>query len=193
MSNLFNELNNMPLFCIYLLKDGDNGYLQWSSGNAVNQLANTITVLKRGIHDNRLLQHAYNRGNLSLEILKVYDCAVEDIIIRMEATILFQKTGLLDMTGKYNDIEYRVIKRVMPDYDNYRYKVPLVYVTAKSRSVEAIVLGIFKTVYEADDWIALNYPGKVDTLIFMDNELTHKYHASNGYKLIRFREKLSLN
>jgi hypothetical protein len=186
---LLNNLLEFPLYCIYVIKDDlNNASLHWSNGNAIDQLALIVTDLRRGIHSNKLLQNAYNRNALSLEVLKMYDSPQSDITIRADAVLLFQQTSYLDMTGKYNNIQYKVYKTIMADYRDLLRRMPLVYVTIKCTSIGAIVVGIFDNMIEADEWLSKTYPGQVNALRYCDNELTKVYHKTKGYKLIRFRE-----
>jgi len=190
---VFKDLTEFPLFCIYALIDETSGYIyiQYSNGNALNHLTETITLLKRNIHDYRVLQHSFNHNLLSLRVIETFDGPIDDILARVKCTLYVQNSGLNDCTGYYNTIQYKVYKRVMDNYSNFYSNQPLVYVTAKSRSVEAIVLGIFDTMMEADEFIETCHPGLVmRELKFAGNKHTREYHTVKGYKLIRFREKV---
>lgn len=180
------DLAKFPLHCIYILVDesNDNAYLQWSNGNAIEQLANTINDLRRGIHSNIILQNSFNRKKLSIRILKEYDAEIPDIIIRTESIMLFKNTKLMDITGKYNRVIYSFQKSVLTNYAGNQHSDPLVYITLKGRNVVPIVLAVFDTMIAADEWINRVYPKDVEKLVFSGNVLTREYHKKYGYKLI---------
>jgi hypothetical protein len=163
----------------------------FSNGNALNQLSLHLTQLRRGIHDCKKLQDAFNRGVLELRVLKAYEVSQIDLVLRIEASLLFNNSGYTDMTGYYSDIRYRIVTRVDGDYRDLRAHIPLVYVTLKSRSLEALVVAVFDNMMDAEEWLGIYYPGqKITSVVFATNELTVEYHNTAGYKLIRDREKL---
>lgn len=186
------DLSSFPLTCIYGLKSGSSVYPCFSLGNSLTHLSNNITLLRRGIHDCKQLQDAYNAGSLELVVFKEYNNPPIELITRMEIPGILRSLGLSDMTGYYDSIPYAVKTRVFRDYRALRDIYPLAYVTIQSRSVEAIVLGIFESVVEAESWMSIHYPGGVYTqLVFCDNTLTKGYHDAEGYKLIRFKKRFN--
>ena len=188
---ILNELAKFPQTCIYVLVDEENNAaLHWSYCSGISHLAEIVTALRKNVYDYKVLQNAFNRGTLRLEILKEYSSPVDPLVVRCEATLLFQSTGYIDVSGKFQNTVYRVNKLVMPDYRNFERITPLVYVTLKSKAPKSIVLGIFDNMVEADEWITAVDPGHTVTLWFASNSLTEEYHAKHGYELIRFREKL---
>ena len=191
MPNILEVLSTFPQTCIYVLVDEENNAaLHWSYCSGVSHLAELITELRKNIYDYKVIQNAFNRGTLRLEILKEYGSPVDLAILRCEATRLFQATGYIDVSGKFQNVIYKINTLVMPDYRNFDRITPLVYVTLKSKSPKSIVLGIFDNMVEADEWITAVDPGHTVTLWFASNSLTEEYHAKHGYELIRFREKL---
>jgi len=186
------DLNSFPLTCIYGLKSGSSVYPCFSLGNSLTHLSNNITLLRRGTHDCRPLQDAYNAGSLELVVFKSYGVAPIELIVRMEIPGILRSLGLSDMTGYYDNIPYTVKTRVFRNYRHLNDMYPLVYITMQSRSVEAIVLGVFDSIIEADEWMGIHYPGGVYTqVVFCDNALTKGYHDAEGYKLIRFKKSLN--
>lgn len=189
--SLLNELAKFPQSCIYVLVDEENNAaLHWSYCSGISHLAELITELRKNVYDYKVIQNAFNRGTLRLEILKEYSSPIDPIVVRCEAARLFQATGYIDVSGKFQNTGYKVNTLVMPDYRNFQRVTPLVYVTLKSSSPKSIVLGIFDNMVEAEEWIESVNPGHTPTLWFASNSLTEEYHAKYGYELIRFREKL---
>lgn len=187
------DLTTFPLVCIYALVDTSSNSLfpLFSNGNSLNQLSLHLTQLRRGIHDCKKLQDAFNRNALELRVLKAYEVNQVDLVLRVQASLLFNNSGYTDMTGHYSDIRYRIVTRVDGDYRDLLAHIPLVYVTLKSRSLEALVIGVFDSMMDADEWLGIHYPGqKITSLVFATNERTVEYHNTAGYKLIRDREKL---
>ncbi len=153
-------------------------------GNSINQIANTVTLLKRGIHDCENLQKAYNRGGLKLKVYKEYKGPVPEIMVRATCAFLMQTSGCADMSGFYSNAVYRVKKRLVKGDE----KTPIrVYVTVQSRSNDAIVVGIFDHMMTADAWISENYglPGTpVKEIRFCKNLMTKRYRRKYGYKFV---------
>ena len=186
------DLASFPLNCIYGLKSGSSVYPCFSLGNSLSHLSNNITLLRRGIHDCRKLQEAYNAGSLELVVFKSYEVAPIELLVRIEIPGILRSLGLSDMTGYYDNIPYEVKTRVYYDYRVLLSIHPLVYVTMQSRSTEAIVLGVFDSMIEADEWKGMYYPGGDYTqVVFCTNELSKGYHDAEGYKLIRFKKSLN--
>lgn len=192
--NIFSALDKYPLFCSYVFVDwfNNNAYLQWSNGNSINQIVNTMTELRRGIHSNQLLQKSYNDNSLKIRLLKEYDNEIPEIIMRIEAILAFQRLNALDMSGKYNDYTFKIETHVLRDFRmrgrrESVFGYPLVYVSLKSKGTGAVLLGIFENMMEAEEWIKGHYPGNIEQLILCNNRITKDYRKLHGHKLLTIK------
>lgn len=187
------DLQNFPLFCIYAFIDRPFNamYIQYSNGNAVGKVAETITALKRGIHDSRALQNAYNRGTLQVQVLQEYTHERDDIFLIARCCFLVQNSGYRDMTGKYGKMKYKIKKTVAAPYDGGNQSIiPYVYVSLQATSYNALVLGVFENMIEADKFISEHYPKypsrPINKIAVCYNWLTRQYIQKYGEKLINF-------
>lgn len=193
--SLFQTLDSFPISCIYaLVDDSTKGmYVYFSETAAIFQLSKAVMELKRGIHDNKIIQNAYNNGLLEVRVLKDYcESPPIEAVIRAECAHIVKNSGYTDLRGIHLPA-YRIKKRVMTDYAYSDSAPPLVYVLAKSTTRDAIVMAICDNMIEADAWIRDTY-GSEDSVgiipSFALNERTREYHRLHGYKLIQYREPI---
>jgi hypothetical protein len=181
---MLTDLINFPLSCIYGFTDDNNGvYLQFSN-NALYSLSENVTDLKRGIHDCRLLQDAYNRGVVQLKVFKSWDAPIEGIVARAFCSFIIN-SGYVDLSNIYTNTRYSIRTQVRASCVHGRSH-PLVYILVQSHSQGAIVAGICDNMVAANNWIREHHvnPDSISDLVFMDNEHTKTYHEQIGRKLV---------
>jgi hypothetical protein len=165
-------------------------YLFFSS-TAFTLFCTHLTKLRMHIHDCKGLQDAYDNNTLEFSVVKSYTIDPGPIELRSayERSIAdYRSKGYTDMRDGYKAITYKIKKYVLADFrDNVTRVQPLVYVCGRSPNAGEVVLGIFDSIPNADDWLASTYKGKATDIlpIFANNELTIEYHKENGYALYR--------
>lgn len=192
--SLIQDLQSFPVTCIYALVDesAKGMYVYFSDSRAIVQLSLAIMELKHGIHPNAVIQEAYRSGRLEVRILKDYcDSPPIEAIIRAECAHLIRSSGYADLRGIHLPA-YRIKKRIM-GYNTYDTSIPpLVYVIAQSQTRDAIVMGVFDHMIDADAWIAQSFPNGAESVgivpSFALNERTREYHELHGYKLVKSRD-----
>lgn len=188
MTGLLQQLISFPNSCIYALVDEANKgmFICFCESRGLTSLMPNIVSLKRGVHDYKLLQEAFNNNSLDIRVLKDYkDNPPDEAVIRAEMMHMLAKSGYRDLRGDGPPTSYRLKLRILGvDSDT-----PLVYVSCKSTTVNELLLGIFDSIHEAEDWMSATYPGQRDSVgiipRFAVNERTREYHKAYGYKLQR--------
>jgi len=185
------DLSTFPLSCIYGFIDesSKSAYIQFSRNNSLIGVLDNITALKRGVHDCRALQDAYNRGSLELRVIEEIQPGTEDIASRARCSFWFNDSGYTDIGCGYATVRYNVVKRIGRTFLGGH--LPLVYMLVKSHSPHAIVVGVFETMFEANTWLDGVYPNHADTpvtqLHYCSNTLTVDYHKMHGLKMFHVK------
>ena len=192
LSNLMNDLRNIPQSgLITFINNRDKTFYLIFSPRLATTFLTQICKLKDNIHDCKELQLAFNDGLLHSWIERGYDKDPGSIELRSQYERIVHEyitNGFSNMREGYKAIGYRLKKYVLNDFRRETCKSdPLVYVCGKSPSLGEIVLGIFDSIPEANEWCEATYGDKVSELIpiFKDNALTIEYHNKHGYKICR--------
>jgi hypothetical protein len=190
MSNLINDFKNIPKCGIIGFISSSSYYLFFSS-TLPSLFCTHLLKLKEGIHDCKELQDAFNQDDLRCEVIKGYSKDPGSIELRSQYERIvheYKYTEYKNMREGYKAIGYRLKKYVLNDFRREKGNFgPLVYVCGKSPSLGEIVLGIFDSIPEANDWCELTYGKNTSDLIpvFKVNELTQEYHDKHGFKICR--------
>lgn len=159
----------------------------YSPGGAIKALADDLTELRQGVFT-PCLQEAYNRGELEIEVIKTYDEKPIMQVMRAEHDALCEDyiSRGYQNTRTFAASNYKLKKRILSDYRNPIKRPPLVYITARCNNKAELVLAVFTTVPQADQWIAEAYNGNTEKIVpkFKDDELSLGYHQKYGYKLM---------
>lgn len=191
-NNLLNEFKNIPKSgIIAFLNEQDKSFYLFFSGSLPSLFCTHLLKLKEGIHDCKELQDAFNNDLLHSWVIKGYDKDPGSVELRSEYERIVHEytyTEYKNMRKSYKAIGYRLKKYVLNDFRGNNYsEQPLVYVCGKSPSLGDIVLGIFDSIPEADEWCESTYGKSTNDLlpIFKDNSLTKEYHDMHGLKICR--------
>lgn len=190
MSNLIIDFKNIPKCGIIAFISSSSYYLFFSS-TLPSLFCTHLLKLKEGIHDCKELQNAFDHDDLRCEVIKGYTKDPGSIELRSQYERIvheYQYTDLKNMREGYKAIGYRLKKYVLNDFRPTMVTCsPLVYVCGRSPSLGEIVLGIFDSIPEANDWCEITYGKNTSNLIpvFKDNDLTREYHDKHGYKICR--------
>lgn len=186
--SLVSDLHSFPLACIYVLIDKvtKNFHMGYSHESAILGLARELTNLRKGV-SHPVLQSAYSRGELEIEIVKEYKDNELMPIIRAEYNKFvetYKADGYTDLRN-YKSSNYRLLTRILTDYRSSKYIRPLVYVLARTRINGEVVMAVFHTKPEADAWIDDSFGAEKIGIVpkFHDNELTKGFHKDFGYKM----------
>lgn len=184
------NFSHIPLSCIYAYIDTFNHsvYVGFSSSNALYQIADVETALRKGIHDNKKLQESFNAGYLEFNVIKSYEIPPHDLVLRSEYNVVvndFIKKNYRDMRGQYIPCHFTLKTSIIDDHTRSTKNGMLVCVFARSKGYRDVVLGLFETVPEANEWLDVNYPNKTDPVVpkFCENSLTKDFHKEHGYEI----------
>lgn len=186
---MLNTLKSIPNSgIITFVNNRDKSVYVFFSSKLFTQFCTHLYKLREGIHDNDSLQQSFNNDLL--------DIKTEDVIISIEPTSLrseydritreYISSGYSDMRAGYKASSFKIKKYVLNDFRDEGSRYPLVYVCGTSYSLGDVVLAIFDSIPEADDWIASVYGDKrIGILpVYCDNELTREYRIKYGYEML---------
>ena len=192
MSNLLNEFKEVPSSGVIVFLDKSQySFYTFFSSTLPSLLCTHLLTLKAGTHDNKQLQASFNADSLTHLVVAGYDKDPGSIELRTQYERIvneFKGNEYKNMREGYKAIGYRLKKYVLNDFRGVSYsQQPLIYVCGKSPSLGDIVLGIFDSVPDANEWIELTYGNSVNDLlpIYKDNSLTREYHNKYGLKICR--------
>jgi hypothetical protein len=187
--SFISQFKSIPKYgIIVLVNKQDNQAYTIFSQSLPTLFCTTLCKLKEGIHDNKLLQDAFNNDLLTLEIVKGYESDPGSTELRNAYEVYTRNSGYKDMRVGYKATSYKLKKYVLNHFRaDLCYSEPLVYVCGRSPTLGEIVLGIFHSIPEANEWVSSVYGDKLNDIlpVFVDNELTKEYHKLNGYKICR--------
>lgn len=195
MSFLINNLKEVPNIGVSAFVDNANKAVFVFFSNSLFTLFCThIYKLKLGIHDNKQLQEAFNNNSLDIVHLNSYKEDPGTIELRSEYTRRvdqYVSMGYKNMRDGYKAISYRIKTYVLTDYRDIHKMTPLVYVVGRSLNSGEILLGVFDSIPESEEWVKCVYGDKRNEIIpqFCDNDLTKAYIQKYGYEMIRERSK----
>lgn len=185
------EIKQYPLVGIIAFIDEPNKSIYaFFSNSSFTLFCTNLCKLRSGIHENKQLQDAFNRDALETVVLKGYEVDPGSLELRSQYKLLIEQyiqNGYTDMRKDYSPIGYKLKTFILTDYRNKYIHKPLVYVVGRSRGVEEIVLGIFDSIPESEEWINSVYGSKRTELlpVFCTNQLTKDYHENNGLAIYR--------
>lgn len=194
MENLIIQFKDLPNSGVGLfLNEQDKTFYVFFSPSFATSFCTHLCKLKDNIHDNALLQDAFNKDLLQLCIVNSYSKDPGSIILRSDYQLAVEDNkgkGYSDMRAGYKAVSYKVKSFILNDFRPVKSRDfttdPLVYVCAKSANGGCLLLGIFRSIPESEEWIELTY-GRVlvgVTPKFAYNELTNLYRDAHGDRLM---------
>lgn len=162
-------------------------YVSYST-SALVECAKTYELLRKGEHHCPRLQELYDNGLLELvEDVAYPSYDIYPPTLRGEYTSVlaeYRNAGYTDLRPEYSPGSYYLDIQVMSSPFDNKSPTPYVYVLAISSKRGKIVMGLFNTMMDAEDWCRLNFPDKSCIVpVFEDGELSRAYRDLYGYKL----------
>jgi hypothetical protein len=167
-------------------------YTLYSSSLPI-ELAKVIESLRRGTHSSKSLIDAYHANKLTFKVLDTKPIDYSLYSLRAEYSEWlreFASKGFSDLRPGHKAPTYRIIKKIYNHFTDGR-RDPLVYVIAVSKRNNKLVLGVFNTLPEADDWVNANFKDVYSGVpIFHDGELSKAYRNEYGDRLIKLSKNI---
>ena len=159
------------------------------------EAAKVIESLRKGTHSSPELIQAYKDNKPTFKVLESYlDNANPTLVLYgLRASYTewlkeFDSKGYKDLRPGHKAPTYRITKKVYSPYDPDMV-LPLVYVIAVSKRNNKLVLGVFNTMVDADNWIKEAFPDSSNAVPqFHDGELSRGYRKHFGERLIKLKK-----
>jgi len=193
-------LNDIPScgICSLINLETKEHFTLYSSALPI-ELAKLIESLRKGTHSCKALVEAYKANKLTYKLLDNKSDDYSLYSLRAEYTEWlreFTRKGFTDLRPGHRAPTYRIIKKV---YETYKPKPGpghlhnnklFVYVIAVSKRNNKLVLGVFETMSEAEEWVKATFPDESNVVpTFHDGSLSKGYREEFGERLIRTRPK----
>lgn len=185
---ILDSLLNVPQNAVFAFVNESKKqvYVQCSK-DCLLQFARMIRALRDGLHDNKALQEGFNNNELKLVVVKEFPKDYPEVALKAEVRRVigsYVVNGYENLRPEAKAPRYKLKVKLMSHYKDGRMR-PLVYVLAVSRRNDKLLMGLFYTFTEAEEWIKENIPGSSDFIPrFCNNELTQAYHTEFGHKFI---------
>lgn len=193
-ANLIIQFKDLPNSGVGLfLNEQDKTFYVFFSPSFSTSFCTHLCKLKDNIHENFLLQDAFNKDLLQLTVYTGYSKDPGSIILRSDYQLAVkynQGMGYSDMRSGYKAVSYKVKSFILNDFRSVGSgdftTDPLVYVCAKSANGGCILLGIFRSIPESEEWVTSVYGRVLNGVIpkFAYNELTNLYRDAYGDRLM---------
>tara|TARA_R110000868_G_scaffold330477_1_gene591442 strand:- start:525 stop:1109 length:585 start_codon:yes stop_codon:yes gene_type:complete len=187
-------LKDLPTYSVFAFITGLSVYIV-SSRNAVIEYAKNIELLRSGDHPSKELVEAYNTGNIQLKILHEFPVCPLPREARVQYNIELNKmmaAGYTNLRPNFKSIKYKLQIKILSSF-KFRVDYPLVYVYAQSARWDTLVLGIFRTMYEAEEWATSVFPDRKNVVpVFHDGELLKEYRELHGMTMKRYKHDIDL-
>lgn len=178
-------LSNLPQYATFALVSGNSVYIV-SSRNAVTEYARNLNLIRLGDHPSPEVIQAYKDGTLELLVLHEFTSFPSLTEVRLQYNIELKKllaAGYRNLREDYIPIKYKLKHVVMGSFTR-DIRRPLVYVYAETMNKDRVILGIFKTLAEANEWCSKTYPSKDNIIpVYHDGELLQMFKKKHGDKL----------
>lgn len=178
-------LKDLPTYSVFGFISGLDVYLV-ASRNSVIEYAKNLELLRLGDHPSKELVEAYRNGNIRFKVFHEFPICPLPREARLQYNIELNKllaAGYNNLRPNFKSIKYKVCVKIA---GSFRFHTPeaLVYVYAQSVRGNTLVLGIFNTLHDAEDWINASFPNRDDiTPVFHDGELLREFRAVHGDKM----------
>lgn len=180
-------LQELPTYSVFAFITGLSVYLV-SSRNAVIEYAKNIELLRLGDHPSKELVEAYNNGTLEFRVIHEFPVCPLPREARVQYNLELNKflsLGYTNLRPNFKSIKYKLQIKIRSSF-MFRVDSPLVYVYAQSARWDTLVLGVFRTMYEAEEWATANFPDRKNIVpVFHDGELLKEYRALHGHTMKR--------
>lgn len=167
--NLFQELSNLPLKCIYgFVNETDKRIYIGYSSNILNTLSRKLMELKSS---NNVIKYDWDK--LDFKIIEEIHSS-NNLRIRYEHWVKEYNKNGYQMYREYKAVNYKLRIEVLHDVlmegtRKYRFYVKIV-----SRGSRELIVGIFDNKEDMDVFIELHYKS-IDYIIYANNNLTKEY------------------
>jgi hypothetical protein len=169
-SNIFQDLSNLPDKCIYgLFNDQDKKvYIGYSS--------NTIRTLYSNISNLKYSNLTPDWGKLEFRVIE----PIEDsnrLKVRYQYWVSHYSNEGWSMYRDFKAIEYKVRIDILNDETRQKNGRYLLYVKLLSRGRSEVVVGVFDSLSECNEFVESNYK-TIKDIHYSNNELTNEYRKS---------------
>lgn len=165
--DLINTLSQLPNMCVFALVNEKDKKI------FIGKTTNLVTYLGRLINE---CQYS-NKELLTLPFIILESITDKpNLYVRFNYWINYysNKGYLIYKKPKYR-LNYKLRIDLMGDFRMQYEARHLFYVKILSRRYRELVIGVFDKIYDAEAFIADNYPNGIESVVYSSNSLTKEY------------------
>jgi hypothetical protein len=188
---VFNDIPSCGIASLINLETREHYTLY--SGSLPIELAKLIESLRKGTHSCQPLVSAYKDNKLTFKLLDEKSPDYSLYSLRADYTEWlkeFEAKGIKNLRPSHKAPVYRIKVQAYSSFKGDVKGALLVYVIAISKRNNKLVLGVFNTMPEAQEWVKVSF-SNLDCAVplFHDGALSREYRAEHGERFVKVKRK----